>query len=99
MFAKYVLGNTMRDTVANVNGDGYVALHNIMCAVHPDLIDKAVEPITPYQCNVLTIAAHGRNMNNHIEKEGLRGRLYTKYDSLLMVRAGRSSHSLPIMTT
>jgi hypothetical protein len=82
MFGKDVFGNTMRDMVANANVDGYATLHNI---VHPNLIEKTVEPVTPYQCNVVTLDAHVRNITNHLEKEGLRGRRYTKYESMMMV--------------
>jgi hypothetical protein len=67
MFSKDAFGATMRDTVANANGYGYAALHNIMRAVHPNLVEKDAEPITHYQGNVVKL------------------RLYTKYESLLMV--------------
>jgi hypothetical protein len=85
MFSKDAFGATMCDTVANANFDGYAALQNIMRAVHPNLVEKAVEYITPYQGNVVTVAAQVRNMANHLEKESLRGCLYTKDESLMMV--------------
>jgi hypothetical protein len=60
-------------------------LHNIMRSIHPNLIEKAVETITPYQGNMVTLAAHVRNMSNHLENEALRKRYYTKYEGLMMV--------------
>jgi hypothetical protein len=97
MFPRDSFGNTMRDTITNANGDGYAALHKIMRSVHPNLTEKAVEAITPYQCNSVSIAAHVRNMANFLEKEQLRGRLYTQYESLMMVMEslhGRFKESL-----
>jgi hypothetical protein len=85
MFPRDTFRNTMRDTITNANGDGYAALHNIMRAVHPHLIEKAVDAVIPYQGNSVSIAAHVRNMANFLEKEELRGRLYTQYESLMMV--------------
>jgi hypothetical protein len=85
MFPRDTFGNTMRDTITNANGDGYAALHNIMRAFHPNLIEKAVDAVTPYQGNSVSIAAHVRNMANFLEKKELRGRLYTQYESLMMV--------------
>jgi hypothetical protein len=84
MFRKDAFGATMRATAASANGYGYAALHNIMRAVHPNVVEKVVEPITHYQGNVVTLAAHVRNMTNHLEKESLHGRLYTKYESPMM---------------
>jgi hypothetical protein len=84
MFTRDSFGNTMRDTITNANGDRYAALHNIMRSVHPNLIEKEVDAITPYQGNSVSIAAHVRNMTNFLEKEQLRGRLYTQYESLMM---------------
>jgi hypothetical protein len=85
MFSKDAFGATMRDTVANTHDNGYAALHNIMRAVHPNLVEKVVEPIMLYQGNVVTLAAHVRSMATHLEKVSLRGRLYAKYESLMMV--------------
>jgi hypothetical protein len=68
MFPSDTFGNTMRDIITNANGDGYDALQNIMRAVHPTLVEKAVDPITPYQGNSVSIAAHVRNMANFLEK-------------------------------
>jgi hypothetical protein len=84
MFPRDTFGNTMRDTMTNVNGDGYSALKNVMRDVHPNLIEKAVDPITPYQGNSVSIAAHVQSMANFLEKEQLRGRLYTHYESLMI---------------
>jgi hypothetical protein len=44
-----------------------------------------VDAVTPYQGNSVSIAAHVRNMANFLEKKELRGRLYTQYESLMMV--------------
>jgi hypothetical protein len=85
MFPRDTFGNTMLDTITNVNVDGYAALQNIMRSVHPNLIKKVVGPIMPYQGNSVSIAAHVRNMANFLEKEQLRGRSYTQYESLMMV--------------
>jgi hypothetical protein len=85
MFPRDTFGNTMRDIITNANGDGYAALHNIMRAVHSNLIEKAMDAVTPYQGNSVSIAAHVRNMANFLEKGELRGRLYTQYESLVMV--------------
>jgi hypothetical protein len=79
MFSRDSFGNTMRDTITNANDDGYAALHNIMRSVHPNFIEKAVDASTPYQGNSISIAAHVRNMTNFLEKEQLRGRVYTQY--------------------
>jgi hypothetical protein len=40
MFPHDTFGKTMRDTITNVNGYGYAALHNTMRSVHPNLIEK-----------------------------------------------------------
>jgi hypothetical protein len=85
MFPNDPFGNVMKDTVSNGEGDEYAALHNIMRSVHPNLIEKAVETITPYQGNMVTLAAHVRNMSNHMEKEAMRKRYYKEYESLMMV--------------
>jgi hypothetical protein len=84
MFPCDTFGNTMRDTITNSNGDGYAALHNSMRSFHPSLIEKAVDPITPYQGNSVSIMAHVRNMAKFLEKEQLRCRSYTQYESLMM---------------
>jgi hypothetical protein len=68
MFPHDTFGNTIRDTITNANGDGYAALHNIMRSVHSNLIEKAVDRITPYQGNSVSIAAHAQNMDNFLEK-------------------------------
>jgi hypothetical protein len=85
MFPRDTFGNTMRNTMTNANGDGYAPLYTIMRAVHPILIEKAVDPITPYQGNSVSIAAHVPYMANYLEKEQLRGRSYTQYESIMMV--------------
>jgi hypothetical protein len=40
-----------------------------MSAVQPNLTEKAIDPITPYQGNSVSIAAHVQNMANFLEKE------------------------------
>jgi hypothetical protein len=84
MFPKDPFGNVMRDTVSNGEGDGYAALNKIMRAVHPNLIEKVIKTITPYKGNMVTLAAHVRNMSNHLEKEALRKRYYTKNKGLMI---------------
>jgi hypothetical protein len=74
----------MKDNVSNREGDAYAALYNIMRSVHPNLAEKVVETIT-YQGNMITLAAHVQNMSNHLEKEELCKRYYTKYEGLVMV--------------
>jgi hypothetical protein len=82
MFPKDTFGNVMKDTVSNGEGDGYAALHNIMRSVHPNVIEKAVNNITPYQGNMVTLAAYVQNMSNHLEKEALHKIYYTKYEGI-----------------
>jgi hypothetical protein len=71
MFPRDYFGNTMRDTIANANSDGYAALHNTMRSIHPNIIEQEVDPIRPYQGNLVSIAAHVRNMANFLENEHL----------------------------
>jgi hypothetical protein len=87
MFPRDTFGNAICDTITNSNcdGDGYAAFQNIMCGVHPNVIEKEADTITPYQCNSVSIVAHVRNMANLLEREQLCGRVYTQYESLMML--------------
>jgi hypothetical protein len=80
MFPKDPFGNVMKDTVSNGEVDGYAALHNIMRFKNPNLIEKAVQTATPYQGYIIILAAHVQNMSNHLKKEALHKRYYTKYE-------------------
>jgi hypothetical protein len=62
MFPKYDFDDQCRDIVSTSEGCGYASLHNIMRLAHPTLCDKVVDTTIPYQGNVVSFAAHVRNM-------------------------------------
>jgi hypothetical protein len=84
MFPKDDFGDQCRDVVSTSEGCGYALLHNIMRLAHPILCDKVVGTIIPYQGNIVSFAAHVRNMTHYLAREKLHNRLYTKYEALMM---------------
>jgi hypothetical protein len=84
MFTKDDFGDQCRDIVSTSEGCSYASLHNIMRLVHLALCDKVVDTTIPYQGNVVSFAAHVRNMTQYLASEKLRRRLYTKYETLMM---------------
>jgi hypothetical protein len=84
MFPKDDGGDQCHDIVSTSEGCGYASLHNIMRLAHPTFCDKVVDTIIPYQGNVVSFAAHVRNMTQYLARERLRNGLYTKYEALMM---------------
>jgi hypothetical protein len=79
-----VFGDQCRNIVSSSEGCGYASLHNIMQLAHPTLCDKFVDTTIPYQGNVVSFAAHVRNMTQYLARKRLRNQLYTKYEALMM---------------
>ncbi len=70
----------MRNIVTAARGDGYLALHNIMRLEHPLLNEDAIQLEIPIQNIGHTFGDHVNNMSNYVERERLKGRLYTEWE-------------------
>jgi hypothetical protein len=85
MFPKDDFGDQCHDILFTSEECGCALLHNIMRLVHWALCDKVVDTDTPYQGNIVSFAAHAWNIMQYLAHEKLCGRLYTKYEALMMI--------------
>jgi hypothetical protein len=74
-----------REIVREDRGDGYAALHNIMRLHHPRLTERRVDTKYPSQSITARFTQHVTDVQEHIDREAVRGRLYSRYDSLQLV--------------
>jgi hypothetical protein len=74
-----------REIVRAARGDGYAALHNIMRLHHPRLTERRVETKYPSQYVTACFTQHAKDVQVYIDREAIRGRLYSWYDSLQLV--------------
>lgn len=71
----------LRNIVDASTGNGYVALHNIMRALHhPNLSEKVVEQKIPFQKTSMDFGRYVQNVDAYVEREHLRGRLFTRWE-------------------
>ena len=73
------------DVVLASNGDGYIALHNIMRYAHPALTDHEVETskTMPQLTNKDTFASYIRQVNEFFSRENVCGRQYSEREKTI----------------
>jgi hypothetical protein len=76
-----------REIVRASRGDGYVALHKIMRMYRPRLTERRVETKYPSHSVTARFTQHAKDVQEYIDREAVRGRLYSRYDSLQLVIA------------
>ena len=85
MFPSDSICDKYRDAIIASNGNGYLALHNIMRSTHPALVEDEVEAKIPKQQPRDTFGSYITSVVNFLDRESLRSRIYTDHEQTKLV--------------